>query len=169
MHMCCGTITKGRLLDWLNTTHSTSTSGACLDVVLDCTAGRMPATVSVGGDLQVAESTPFAPLVRKEIGGFAWHLISELPGTKEQSAMVTSDSSDITLDVCCLMFNLLCDVSVSGALKLHMYRHCYKPFVHAHNNADIHNRQESWSCIICAASIFNTAGTAPKFTCSGSQ
>lgn len=40
-------------------------------------------------DLQVAESTPFAPLVRKEIGGFAWHLISELPSTKEQSAMVT--------------------------------------------------------------------------------
>lgn len=37
---------------------------------------------------QVEESTPFAPIARKEIGALAWHLVNELPMTKEQSAMV---------------------------------------------------------------------------------
>ncbi|KAL3162388.1 hypothetical protein ABBQ32_010064 [Trebouxia sp. C0010 RCD-2024] len=36
----------------------------------------------------VEESTPFAPIARKEIGALAWHLVNELPMTKEQSAMV---------------------------------------------------------------------------------
>ncbi|DBB01078.1 TPA: hypothetical protein ACH3X1_000973 [Trebouxia sp. C0004] len=36
----------------------------------------------------VEESTPFAPIARKEIGALAWHVVSELPMTKEQSAMV---------------------------------------------------------------------------------
>ena len=37
--------------------------------------------------MQVDESTPFAPLVRGEIGGFAWHLVSDLPATKEASML----------------------------------------------------------------------------------
>lgn len=36
----------------------------------------------------VEESTPFAPIARKEIGALAWHVVNELPMTKEQSAMV---------------------------------------------------------------------------------
>ncbi|KAL0029326.1 hypothetical protein WJX79_010455 [Trebouxia sp. C0005] len=36
----------------------------------------------------VNESTPFAPIARKEIGALAWHVVNELPMTKEQSAMV---------------------------------------------------------------------------------
>ena len=61
-------------------------------------------------DLQVAESTPFAPLVRKEIGGFAWHLISELPSTKEQSAMVncqTHQAYMVCLSACLYAFSSL--------------------------------------------------------------
>ncbi len=38
--------------------------------------------------VQVEESTPFAPIARKEIGALAWHVVNELPMTKEQSAMV---------------------------------------------------------------------------------
>ncbi len=38
--------------------------------------------------MQVEESTPFAPIARKEIGALAWHVVNELPMTKEQSAMV---------------------------------------------------------------------------------
>lgn len=36
----------------------------------------------------VEETTPFAPIARKEIGALAWHVVNELPMTKEQSAMV---------------------------------------------------------------------------------
>lgn len=36
---------------------------------------------------QVDEATAFAPLVRGEIGGFAWHVISDLPATKEASLL----------------------------------------------------------------------------------
>lgn len=38
--------------------------------------------------MQVEETTPFAPIARKEIGALAWHVVTELPMTKEQSAMV---------------------------------------------------------------------------------
>lgn len=41
-----------------------------------------------GTYVQVEESTPFAPIARKEIGALAWHVVNELPMTKEQSAMV---------------------------------------------------------------------------------
>ena len=41
---------------------------------------------------QVEETTPFAPIARKEIGALAWHVVNELPMTKEQSAMVPASS-----------------------------------------------------------------------------
>ncbi len=46
--------------------------------------------------MQVEESTPFAPIARKEIGALAWHVVNELPMTKEQSAMVC------VIAACCL-------------------------------------------------------------------
>ena len=51
--------------------------------------------------MQVEESTPFAPIARKEIGALAWHVVNELPMTKEQSSMVGCrlplDASDWTV------------------------------------------------------------------------
>jgi mRNA-decapping enzyme subunit 2 len=35
----------------------------------------------------VGEDTPFAPLVRGEIGGLAWHLLADLPSTREAAAL----------------------------------------------------------------------------------
>ena len=40
----------------------------------------------------VAESSAFAPLVRGEIGGFAWHALSELPATKEAAMLNLQDA-----------------------------------------------------------------------------
>lgn len=44
---------------------------------------------------QVDERTHFAPLVRGEIGGFAWHLLTDLPATKEAATLAyhTPDGS----------------------------------------------------------------------------
>ena len=41
------------------------------------------------------ERTHFAPLVRGEIGGFAWHLLADLPATKEAATLAyhTPDGS----------------------------------------------------------------------------
>lgn len=41
------------------------------------------------------ERTHFAPLVRGEIGGFAWHLLTDLPATKEAATLAyhTPDGS----------------------------------------------------------------------------
>lgn len=39
---------------------------------------------------QVEEGTAFAPLVRGEIGGFAWHVIADLPATKQSSLLTFS-------------------------------------------------------------------------------
>jgi len=43
----------------------------------------------------VPERTHFAPLVRGEIGGFAWHLLADLPATKEAATLAyhTPDGS----------------------------------------------------------------------------
>ena len=54
--------------------------------------------------MQVEESTPFAPIARKEIGALAWHVVNELPMTKEQSAMVCVIAP-------CLTVSLLLDLS----------------------------------------------------------
>ena len=37
---------------------------------------------------QVEESTHFAPLARKEISAFGWHLIAHLPATKEAASLL---------------------------------------------------------------------------------
>ena len=38
--------------------------------------------------MQVDETTEFALRVRGEIGGYAWHLIADLPVTKEASMQI---------------------------------------------------------------------------------
>lgn len=43
--------------------------------------------------LQVDLNTPFAPIARKEIGGMAWHLLSELPATKEAASSTYHNES----------------------------------------------------------------------------
>ena len=66
----------------------------------------MVKTVTVVLFCQVEESTPFAPIARKEIGALAWHLVNELPMTREQSALVCCPQPEQACplsSVCCFV------------------------------------------------------------------
>lgn len=63
--------------------------------ITDLVAPDDVAEVNVGGQRSrlyivagVPEDTIFAPQVKKEIGALAWHLVSELPGAKEEANQV---------------------------------------------------------------------------------
>jgi 8-oxo-dGTP pyrophosphatase MutT (NUDIX family) len=43
----------------------------------------------------VDEATPFAPTVRGEIGALAWHLIADLPSTKDAGALVYTSEAGV--------------------------------------------------------------------------
>ena len=43
----------------------------------------------------VDEATPFAPLVRGEIGGLAWHLVGDLPADREAASLVYTTADGV--------------------------------------------------------------------------
>lgn len=43
----------------------------------------------------VDEATPFAPLVRGEIGGLAWHLLADLPSDRDSAALVYTTADGV--------------------------------------------------------------------------